>query len=117
MCGGDTFEERGLIPRTINLVFEELDIRYKGDEGVYKCLVSFTEVFGETVYDLLDPMKSTQALEDWSKVQIMEGEEGLTLRNINVFEVASEEDALNLFFMGSTNRCVSLSLNCMNTLL
>jgi hypothetical protein len=104
MCGGETFEERGLIPRTINLVFEELGIRQQSDEGNFKCLISFTEVFGEAVYDLLDPMKSTQALEDWSKVQISEGDEGLTLRNINVFEVSTEVDALNLFFMGSTNR-------------
>lgn len=104
MCGGETFEDRGLIPRTINLVFEELDERRHNSDGNYKCLISFTEVFGEAVYDLLDPMKSTQALEDWSKVQITEGEEGLTLRNINVFEVSTEADALNLFFMGTTNR-------------
>ena len=75
-------------------------------------------MFGESVYDLLDPMKSTQPLEAWTKVQIMESDEGLTLRHLNVFEVSSEEDALNLFFMGTTNRCATMRptdmLNCLH---
>ncbi|CAE7506811.1 KIF6 [Symbiodinium microadriaticum] len=107
ICGGESFDDRGLIPRTINIVFDELGVRGGMEDTTFKCLISFTEVFGESVYDLLDPMKSTQALEDWTKVQIMEGDEGLTLRNVNVFEVSSEEDALNLFFMGTTNRATS----------
>jgi kinesin family member 6/9 len=104
MCGGESYQERGLIPRTLGLVFEELHYREQNDQKSFKCLISFTEVFGEAVYDLLDADKQYQPLEEWSRVQIFETEDGLTLRNINVFEVTSEEEALNLFFMGTVNR-------------
>mmetsp|Transcript_18695 Transcript_18695/g.27048 ORF Transcript_18695/g.27048 Transcript_18695/m.27048 type:complete len:769 (-) Transcript_18695:208-2514(-) len=107
MCGGDSFEDRGLIPRALSVVFEEVSFRLESENSSYKCLISFTEVLGETVYDLLDPQKHMLPLEKWSKVQVLEGEDGLMLRNLNVFEVNSEEDALNLFFMGSTNRTTS----------
>lgn len=109
VCGGNTFSERGLIPRSISFIFEELAARSEentGDANIrYKVLVSFTEVFGENLYDLLDPQKRHMPLEEWQKIQVLEGEDGLILRNINVFEVANEEEVLNLFFMGTTNRC------------
>jgi kinesin family member 6/9 len=108
ICGGDSYQDRGLIPRTLNLVFEELAHRTDHDQSTtYKCLISFTEIFNETIYDLLDPNKSNLPIEEWPKIQIFEGEDGLVLRNINVFEVSSEEEALNLFFMGTTNRSTS----------
>lgn len=34
----------------------------------------------------------------------METDEGLVIKNVNVFNVATPEDAMNLFFMGTTNR-------------
>jgi kinesin family member 6/9 len=108
ICGGDSYEDRGLIPRTLNLVFGELAHRTDHDQQTtYKCLISFTEIFNETIYDLLDPNKRYLPLEEWPKIQIYENEDGLVLRNINVFEVSSEEEALNLFFMGTTNRSTS----------
>lgn len=66
--------------------------------------ISFTEIYGEAVYDLLDSDKRHFPLEQWPRAQILETEEGLVIRNINVFEVHSVEDAMNLFFMGNTNR-------------
>jgi hypothetical protein len=75
-------------------------------EGPPSCLlyVSFTEIYGEAVYDLLDADKRNHRLEDWPKAQVLETDEGLVIRNINVFQVQSAEDAMNLFFMGTTNR-------------
>jgi hypothetical protein len=40
----------------------------------------------------------------WTPVQVMESDSGLVLRNVNVFEVDNEEEALSLYFMGSNNR-------------
>lgn len=110
ICGGDSYQDRGLIPRTLNLVFDELAHVTAGLHDnliTYKCLISFTEIFNESIYDLLDPKKSDLPLEEWSKIQIFENEDGLVLKNINVFEVTNEEEALNLFFMGTTNRSTS----------
>ena len=108
ICGGNTYGERGLIPRSVSMVFDELATRREesNSEIRYKVLVSFTEVFGESLYDLLDPMKRNLPLEEWQKIQVLEGDDGLILRNINVFDVTTEEEVLNLFFMGTTNRYV-----------
>jgi kinesin family protein 6/9 len=103
ICGGEKFQDRGLIPRTIGYLFEEIRLRQQ-KAGIYKCQISFTEVYKEDVYDLLDPQKRLQPVEQWTPVQVLEAENGLTLRNVNVFEVENEEEALSLYFMGSSNR-------------
>jgi hypothetical protein len=46
-------------------------------------------------------------LESYPVVQIFEAEEGIVLRNLSVYEVTSEEEALQLFFMGNANRITS----------
>ena len=104
--GGDSFADRGLIPRSIAFLFRERRARELSNFMV-KVQVSFTEVYKETVYDLLDKQKKNLPIEQWTPVQVLEGENGLTLRNLNVFEVESEEDALSLFFLGNTNRLTS----------
>ena len=39
-------------------------------------------------------------MEDWPLVQLMEGDSGgVVLRNLSVYEVTTEEDALQLFFV------------------
>ena len=107
--GGDSFADRGLIPRSIAFLFKE--IRSKEESGsLIKCQISFTEVYKETVYDLLDKQKKNLPIEQWTAVQVMEGENGLTLRNLNVFTVDSEDDALSLFFLGNTNRLTSATV-------
>jgi hypothetical protein len=62
------------------------------------------------VYDLLDEEKRTQSIEHWTEVQLFESENGIILKNLNVFEVSSVEDALQLFFMGNKNRITSATV-------
>jgi hypothetical protein len=74
----------------------------------FKCQISFTEIYKETIYDLLDQTKrSTNNLESYPTVQIFEAEEGIVLRNLSVYQVNTEEEALQLFFMGNANRITS----------
>ena len=70
--GGDNFSSRGVIPRTLGLIFSRL-----GDITTTKVhlKISFTEVYGEAVYDLLDPQKMHLAMEQWVPVQILESPE------------------------------------------
>jgi len=125
--GGDSFQDRGIIPRAIGLVFSKIQTKQNnnnnknsnndnndnsGNDNDMKfkitARISFTEVYGENVYDLLDPQKRYLEMEQWSPIQILETPDvGLVLRNLNVYEVTSEEDALGLFFMGNTNRVTS----------
>ena len=73
------------------------------------CQISFTEVYNEVIYDLLDQNQRALPLEKRSPVQVIESADGLILRNLNVFEVVSEEDALGLFFLGANSRLVDLT--------
>ena len=66
--------------------------------------ISFTEIYKEVVYDLLDQSKRDQPIEHWTAAQVLESDNGLVLKNVNVFRVETEEEALNLFFMGNANR-------------
>ena len=94
------------MPRAIELIFDEINHKQRKDL-VFKCQISFTEIYKENVYDLLDPFKKEKSIEQWLPVQVYEGENGIILKNVSVCEIDSEEDALNLFFMGNTNRVTS----------
>jgi kinesin family protein 6/9 len=57
---------------------------------------------------LLDENHATKSLFDLPKVQIYElNNEQYVLKNLSVHRAENEEDALNLLFIGDTNRVVS----------
>ena len=56
----------------------------------------------------MDENHASKNLSDLPKVQIQEGDnEQFVLRNLSVHRAENEEDALNLLFIGDTNRVVS----------
>ena len=74
----------------------------------FKAFVSYLELYNEQGYDLLDESHDTKALEDLPKVKMLEDEHGnFHLKNLSLHPVASEEDALNLLFLGDTNRAIA----------
>ena len=71
-------------------------------------LTHFIEIYNERGYDLLDPSHETKALEDLPKVSLLEDEHGnFHLKNLSMHVADTEEDALNLLFMGDTNRAIA----------
>ena len=53
--GGDSYKERGLIPRAVGLVFSQIKSRQKNQASFkFTCRISFTEIYKENIYDLLD---------------------------------------------------------------
>ena len=61
-----------------------------------------------TGYDLLDEAHEKMALEDLPKVHMLEDEHGnFHLKNLSMHVANNEEDALNLLFMGDTNRAIA----------
>lgn len=106
VSGGDSFHERGLIPRSIGLLFEEMNHRIQVQSHAFKCRISFAEVYKENVYDLLDPKQRELPLKSRTPVQVLESSSGLVMKNISVYDVSEEKDALSLFFMGISNRIV-----------
>jgi kinesin family protein 6/9 len=70
--------------------------------------VSYLEIYNEIGYDLLDSSRDAKRLEDLPKVTLQEDEkERIHLRNLSVVPSASEEEALNLLFVGDTNRMIA----------
>ncbi|CAE7252034.1 KIF6 [Symbiodinium natans] len=101
--GASNYEDRGLIPRTIRLMFEA----FRKGPAQYRMYISYLEIYQDSGYDLLRD-DSVRRLEDLPKVALREDEDGNThLRNLSVNLAASEEDALNLLFLGDTNRVVA----------
>ncbi|CAE7541696.1 KIF6 [Symbiodinium sp. CCMP2456] len=70
--------------------------------------ISYLEIYNNDGYDLLSREEHTAKLEDLPKVQLREDEDGnIHLRNLSVNMAQKEEDALNLLFLGDTNRVVA----------
>lgn len=112
--GGESYAERGLIPRSLGTLFTELRAKKaKMPTFSFKCQISFTEIYKETVYDLLEPNRTSLIREEWTPVQLLDGVNGLVLKNLSVYDVESEEEALQLFFMG--NNCRLTTSTAMNS--
>jgi len=103
--GAERYVDRGLIPRTISDLFER--IRQDGQSS-YKVLISYLEIYNDSGYDLLSRDDAAAKLEDLPKVGLQEDQDGnMHLKNLSVNIAATEEDALNLLFLGDTNRVVA----------
>ena len=126
--GPEKYSDRGIIPRAISMVFR--DFRKRTDVQM-KIYISYLEIYNEqgivmlvlldvisscklifhhlfSGYDLLDEAHEKMALEDLPKVHMLEDEHGnFHLKNLSMHLANSEEDALNLLFMGDTNRAIA----------
>lgn len=103
--GAERYVDRGIIPRSISMIYNEF--RSRSDVS-YKAYISYLEIYNEQGYDLLDPSHETKALEDLPKVNMLEDEHGnFHLKNLSMHAADTEEDALNLLFMGDTNRAIA----------
>lgn len=102
VSGGETFQSRGLIQRSIEALFDEFD----GDSVV---MISYVEIYNEVPYDLLGENSSGGAeLESFPRIVLQEGQSGsLRTKNLSMHTVESTEEATDLFLFGNMNRMVS----------
>jgi kinesin family protein 6/9 len=115
--GAERYVDRGIIPRTLTLAFEEME-SVERQNFTYQAFVSYLEIYNENGYDLLDQRQREGALEDMPKLSgVMEGADGdVYVRGLSRCPVASAEAALNLLFLGDTKRAVSsTSMNAAST--
>uniref|UniRef100_A0A7S3ZNH0 Kinesin-like protein n=1 Tax=Pelagomonas calceolata TaxID=35677 RepID=A0A7S3ZNH0_9STRA len=101
VVGGDSFRERGLVPRAISQIF-----RYASKRQPAKVSVSatFAQVYDDVLYDLLDPRNSGENVDDWVKARVLEDNGSLKFDGLAEYEAASEADALRLLWLGSERR-------------
>jgi kinesin family protein 6/9 len=104
--GPEKYEDRGLIPRALSHLFKAI----KDDaQSSYSCYISYLEIYNQSGYDLLmQNNNSNAAFEEVPKVSMLEDEYGnFHFKNLSLQTVTSEEDALNLLFLGDTNRAIA----------
>eukprot|EP00111_Clytia_hemisphaerica_P022991 TCONS_00067660-protein len=103
--GAERYVDRGIIPRTLSYIFEHIT---KNNNNVYSIHVSYLEIYNESGFDLLDPNHEASKLEDLPKVSFLEDNDGnIHLKNLSMQQALNEEEALNLLFLGDTNRMIA----------
>ena len=103
--GAERYADRGLIPRTLSYIFDHIK---KQTDSTFKVNISYLELYNANGYDLLDENHASKSLFDLPKVYPLENQSGhFQLKNLSVHRAENEEDALNLLFIGDTNRVVS----------
>ncbi len=102
------FKYRGLLPRTISALYQEIGNRY---EKLITVRVSYIEIYNENLHDLLNKNSSHElntnlAIQEDPKL-------GVYVKGASMPEVLSahqcrtEEEALAMLFEGETNRTIS----------
>lgn len=71
MSGAETWQMRGIVPRALTFIFDELEKR--SDFGnpilsVCEVTISFMEIYNENAFDLLEKKHLEVPIEQWSKV-------------------------------------------------
>ncbi|KAF4013362.1 hypothetical protein G4228_005014 [Cervus hanglu yarkandensis] len=103
--GAERYSDRGIIPRTLSYIFEQLR---KDSSKIYTTHISYLEIYNECGYDLLDPRHEASSLEDLPKVTVLEDpDQNIHLKNLSLHQATTEEEALNLLFLGDTNRMIA----------
>ncbi|KAL0216612.1 hypothetical protein P9112_008796 [Eukaryota sp. TZLM1-RC] len=99
------FESRGLIPRSLATVFEEIE---KRPDRQFTIALSYLELYNEKGYDLLNPDRHSHQLEDLPKVSIMEDQNGnVTIPGLTKRVVSSLDEALDILWEGDTVRVIA----------
>ncbi|KAK7142822.1 hypothetical protein R3I94_012239 [Phoxinus phoxinus] len=103
--GAEHYNDRGIIPRTLSYLYHHIS---KDSSMVYTTHISYLEIYNEAGYDLLNPQHEAYRLEDLPRVTIMEdSDQNIHLKNLSLLQSANEEEALDLLFLGDTNRMIA----------
>ncbi|GIL50863.1 hypothetical protein Vafri_6849 [Volvox africanus] len=103
--GPERYVDRGIIPRSISAIFSEISKRADQQFTVH---ISYLEIYNNEGYDLLDAEREIKAMEDLQQVHLGEADDGtVSYRNLSMYRANNEEEALNLLFLGDTNRTIS----------
>jgi len=101
-------ENYGVIPRSINYLFDKIASETEKTHRKYSVYCSFLQIYNEKIFDLLNPAHFI----DSSTV----GVSGLKLRfknntfvvdNLYTFECSTKADVFDLFHFGLNNRIVA----------
>ncbi|XP_043101277.1 kinesin-like protein KIF9 isoform X2 [Puntigrus tetrazona] len=99
----ETYKHRGIIPRALQEVFQEVEHRADHTFSVH---LSFLEIYNETMVDLLSSIKQRKSLNSGVLTVVEEPGAGVSVKGLSLHLVHNEEEALNLLFEGEMNRII-----------
>ncbi|KAK7904500.1 hypothetical protein WMY93_017107 [Mugilogobius chulae] len=103
--GAEHYSDRGVIPRTLSYLYECFS---QESSMIYTTHISYLEIYNDIGYDLLESRQDMSKLEDLPKVSIQEDpDQNIHLKNLSMLQSGNEEEALNLLFLGDTNRMIA----------
>ena len=91
------YRYRGLIPRAISHLFNQIT---KKNDFIYKISINYVEIYNETLHDLLHPELNDKVVLQEDSVF------GVIPKGAAMIEAKSAEEALELMFLGETNRTI-----------
>jgi kinesin family protein 6/9 len=98
MMGGSDYRTRGIIPRALRLVFDEVQLQA---DRQFTVQVSYIEIYNDRITDLLDP----ESKEDFAILEDARG--NITVRGAQCRTCVQEAEALACLFLGNQNRSTS----------
>ncbi|XP_051755216.1 kinesin-like protein KIF9 [Ctenopharyngodon idella] len=99
----ETYKQRGIIPRALQEVFQEVEHRVDHTFSVH---LSFLEIYNETMVDLLSSLKQGKGSHSGVLTVVEEPGCGVSVKGLSLHLVHNEEEALNLLFEGEMNRII-----------
>ncbi|XP_072544196.1 kinesin-like protein KIF9 isoform X2 [Salminus brasiliensis] len=99
----ESYKQRGIIPRALQEVFHEVEQRV---DHTFSVLLSFLEIYNETLVDLLASIKTGRAVQSGALTVVEEPGGGVSVKGLSLHPVHNEEEALNLLFEGEMNRII-----------
>ena len=91
MSGGDTWNQRGIVPRVFTSLFEEIKYRRQHQDIEFNIYVSYFEIYNENGYDLLDRKHAELSFEKWNKISLYEDNNAnLHLKNLTIHTCETE---------------------------
>ncbi|CCW69074.1 unnamed protein product [Phytomonas sp. Hart1] len=106
--GTESYDERGVIPRALGLIYDEVAKRQQ--DCFWSVSISYLQIYNDKGQDLLNHGKDAKTLEDLPSVTIHEATTGaeedlvVVLKGLQQHAAPTLTDALNLLFLGDTNR-------------
>ena len=86
----ENYQQRGIIPRTIQNLFKEVNSR---QDRMYNIRIGYLELYKEQLFDLLTPVNNSS-----QSLSIYDDRGDVFVKGLSYQHVTSEEEALNLLF-------------------
>ncbi|KPA80841.1 Kinesin putativekinesin [Leptomonas pyrrhocoris] len=111
--GTDSYQDRGLIPRAMAMIYDAVARRREGGDvndsyddaaTTFSIAISYLQIYNDKGQDLLNHGHDARTLEELPPVTIHEMEDDIVLRGLEQHSAPTLSDALNLLFLGDTNR-------------